>query len=259
LVQYDVLRFSVYQPRFGAASAEPCLLTSGGQQWDHRKPTHCPACHGCGQSGGELILGLNTATPINDPVALSGGTPIRMIMKSSFQTPTNIGRTLFNAFVDTGSPAIIFPSSMLPVCATPLSIYYCPATSMTQLATFDPSGANLTVAFRVPNATMLSASGNNAFPDLGGMLSSGTFVWGLPFFYGRVVYIVYGPVTGSVTWNPPMWAYSGSSLPPPSITNVTPAQAGGGATVAIRGLYFGATLGAVSFGGRTEMPTTWSD
>lgn len=161
---------------------------------------------GAVNEGGDLIFGLNTATPINDPVALSGSATIHTIMKSSFQTPTTFNGVQSNAFVDTGSDAMFFPSTM-PQCASPLMVFYCPNSSTTLIAQIDPAAANVSVPFQVGNATTLAATGFTAFPNIGGNFGSG-FLWGMPFFYGKIVYIVYGPVTGSVTWNSPMWAFS---------------------------------------------------
>lgn len=161
---------------------------------------------GAVNEGGDLIFGLNTATPINDPTALSGSAIIHTIKKSAFQTPTTFNGVLSNAFVDTGSDAMFFPSTM-PLCGSPLAGFYCPNSSMTLIAQIDPAAANVSVPFQVDNATTLAATGLTAFPNIGGRFGSG-FLWGMPFFYGRIVYIVYGPVTGSVTWNSPMWAFS---------------------------------------------------
>jgi hypothetical protein len=161
---------------------------------------------GAVNEGGDLIFGLNTATPINDPMALSGTATIHTIKKSAFQTPTTFNGVQSNAFVDTGSDAMFFPSTM-PSCASPLAVFYCPNSSTTLIGQIDPAAANVSVPFQVDNATTLAATGLTAFPNIGGKFGSG-FLWGMPFFYGRIVYIVYGPVTGSVTWNSPMWAFS---------------------------------------------------
>ncbi|HZP32735.1 MAG TPA: DUF3443 family protein [Candidatus Acidoferrales bacterium] len=161
---------------------------------------------GAVNEGGDLIFGLNTVTPFNDPMALSGSATIHIINKSAFQTPTMFNGVLSNAFVDTGSDAMFFPSTM-PSCGGLLGSFYCPNSSTMLAAQIDPAAANLPVAFQVDNATTLTATGLTAFPNIGGNFGSG-FLWGIPFFYGRIIYIVYGPVTGSVTWNPPMWAFS---------------------------------------------------
>jgi len=51
-------------------------------------------------------------------------------------------------------------------------------------------GSSGSVDFSVANADVLFGGGNVAFANLGGSAGQGatTFVWGLPFFYGRSVF-----------------------------------------------------------------------
>jgi hypothetical protein len=48
-----------------------------------------------------------------------------------------------------------------------------------------PSG---TVSFQIGNFDSLTASSNNVFTEIGGE-AAGDFDWGLPFYFGRTVYI----------------------------------------------------------------------
>ncbi len=52
-------------------------------------------------------------------------------------------------------------------------------------------GASNGVGFEIGNATALFASGNTAFNDIGGPFPAGsqTFDWGLPFFFGRNLFV----------------------------------------------------------------------
>ena len=45
------------------------------------------------------------------------------------------------------------------------------------------------VKFKIMDASVLSSSANFAFNNLGGTNASNAFDWGLPFFFGRKVYI----------------------------------------------------------------------
>jgi hypothetical protein len=216
------------------------------------------SANGATSAGGSLILGIGTNAPINDPTALSGGTPIRTVGGTAFQIATDIDGNTMTFFLDTGTFAdLLVPSAVpsLTLCSPPT--FYCPTTEKTLTATVGPSTRSAPLTFKVANADTLLNSGNTAFNNLGADL--GFFLWGLPVFYDKYVYMVYGPVNiGAISWSPPMWAYSGSSLPPPSITSLVPNRAAVGVAVRINGLYFG-TQGSVTFGGRAVTPNSWSD
>jgi uncharacterized protein DUF3443 len=113
------------------------------------------------------------------------------------------------SFLDTGSNGFFFLDSSttgLPACK-PANGFYCPSSqaklSATNIGTNDVQS---TVSFTIDNATSLfSVNGNAVFPTLGGPLG-GLLDWGLPFFYGRSVYVaIFGASTpGGVG---PYWAY----------------------------------------------------
>jgi len=128
------------------------------------------------------------------------------------------GATNTHSIIDSGSNALFFsaPVSLLPPCASPNSEWYCPPSTtplsaINEGATGTPSG---TVTFQVGNATALFGSGNSVFGELAGTMPSNLtgFDWGLPFFFGRSVYVGIEPYTG-LTLTPtnlgivPFWAY----------------------------------------------------
>ena len=70
-----------------------------------------------------------------------------------------------------------------------LSGFYCPTAETKFTATNTGSnGASGTVTFNIANARTLLNSGNTAFNNLGGGFA-GSFDYGLPFFFGRNVYV----------------------------------------------------------------------
>ena len=95
-------------------------------------------------------------------------------------------------FFDTGSNGYFFDSS-IQQCSDG-SGFYCPAATLSESATNQSVGgpASDVVSFTVANADSLN-SNDAAFDNLGGTLDGGTtydgFDWGLPFFFGRTVYI----------------------------------------------------------------------
>jgi len=123
--------------------------------------------------------------------------------------------TIFNGisyggFIDTGSNGLYFPSpssSLLPDCPLPNSDFYCPSSLRSFSATNtgasgSPSGV---LSFEIGNADSLFNSNNNVFVELGGV-GVGEFDWGLPFLFGRNVYIgIEG--RGSSLGSGPYWAY----------------------------------------------------
>jgi hypothetical protein len=118
--------------------------------------------------------------------------------------------TTYEGFLDSGSNAYFFlDSSVLsevPDCPSPESGFYCPSSPMKLKATNNPgsgSGATSTVNFTVANASQLFSNASDfVFPTLGGP-NPNTFDWGLPFFFGRNVFVAFEPPAGSG----PYWAY----------------------------------------------------
>jgi hypothetical protein len=65
------------------------------------------------------------------------------------------------------------------------------------------AGASGTINFTIDNAnTLFSSPADAVFPTLGGSNPS-TFDWGLPFFFGRNVFVAFESPFGSG----PYWAY----------------------------------------------------
>ena len=97
------------------------------------------------------------------------------------------------AVFDTGSNGYFFNSS-IEQCADEPG-FYCPASTLSETATNKSVGSSVSgvVTFSVSNADTLFNSNNAAFDDLGGTFDGRTtydgFDWGLPFFFGRIVYL----------------------------------------------------------------------
>lgn len=113
------------------------------------------------------------------------------------------------AFIDSGSNGYFFPSRSLPNCADAPD-FYCPKSgdspiSVPQTATIvGRNGVSANVGFTVANADQAFATNASALPGLAGSTAilggglGGTFDWGLPFFYGRTVYVLFeGQTLGS--------------------------------------------------------------
>ena len=100
--------------------------------------------------------------------------------------------TPYPGSISSGANANYFLSSAItgyPSC--PTSGFYCPSADQTVSVTnAGTNGTSGTVTFIVGNGDTLVSSGNFAFSNLGGPSGSRTsgFLFGIPFFYGRVVY-----------------------------------------------------------------------
>jgi hypothetical protein len=139
-------------------------------------------------ANGYLILGIGTGGRA-DNTPQSGVTVFPTDANGNFQTYYQ-GQNYPGSFIDSGSNTLYYPDSSLPQC-TGGSGDYCPASlaslSATQVGA-QGSPADI-VPFQIANANqLLSVRSNLAFNDLGSVGSS-FFDWGLPFFYGKSVYV----------------------------------------------------------------------
>jgi hypothetical protein len=151
---------------------------------------------------GFVLLGIGTQSN-NVP---SGVTSYPASQSGDFITIFN--GASFSGFLDTGSNGLFFPASgVLPNCAAPNAVWFCPPSLTTLSATNQGAFGTPTnaVQFQIGNFVSLIASSNRVFPDTGGN-GPGLFVWGLPFYLGRNVYLGFEG-RGSSLGNGPYWAY----------------------------------------------------
>ncbi len=159
--------------------------------------------------GGTLVFGIGTAS--NNGL---GHAQVYTTDAAGTFTTTYAGRAYPGSFLDTGASVlfILDPQTLgIPVCAahTIASGAYCPSATVSTTAT--TTGANSTsgmVAFSIANANTLLSSPNAAFNDLAVPFGATpeAFVWGLPFFFGRNVFVaIEGQRTPAGAG--PYWAY----------------------------------------------------
>ena len=133
---------------------------------------------------GSLVLGIGTQSN-NVP---SGVTAYILDEYGEFITTFN-NRSYFS-FIDTGSNGLFFPSSgLLPKCGD-YSDWFCPSstTSLSSVIRGASGSPSSVVSFQISNFDSLLDSSNNVFADIGGN-DVGQFDWGLPFFFGRDIYM----------------------------------------------------------------------
>jgi hypothetical protein len=155
---------------------------------------------GAASATGALYFGIGTQS--NNTMPSSANVFLLDTTYEQFITTSYKGTTNSESYVDSGSNGLFFDDLTIAICTNTQfdgqgSDWYCPGSALSLSATnsggagSSGSTANNTVSFSVANAnTLFSANNGNdtAFDNLGGSGSTGTFDWGLPFFYGRAVY-----------------------------------------------------------------------
>jgi hypothetical protein len=125
----------------------------------------------------------------------------------SFTTSFN-GTAYPGSFLDSGSNGYFFLSSSVSGIAgcSDAPGFYCPSSTANLSATNEgTNGTSGTVNFSIANADTLFDSNDTALADLGGE-GSDFFDWGLPFFFGRNVFVaIQGQNAPGGT--APYWAY----------------------------------------------------
>ena len=128
---------------------------------------------------GTLTFGI--ATQGNNAL----GTATVYTTDPSGQLRTTYNGTQLTGFFDSGSNGNFFHDSSIPVCS---SKFYCPTTTLQlQGNVAGLNGAATTIGFTVESISTIAAN-VSAAPVGGDAFTSGTFDWGLPFFFGRTVY-----------------------------------------------------------------------
>jgi len=162
---------------------------------------------------GSMIFGIGTQSNNGLGSALAQAAD-----KSTGNFNTTFNGVLYsNSYIDSGSNGLFFldsTTSSLPNCSSSSGVdgFYCPAapvnfTAITSAPNPNGSGSTVSanIAFSIANAVSLIDSPNTTFNNLGGP-SPGVFDWGLPFFFGRTVFIGIESQQ-SAAGTGPYWAY----------------------------------------------------
>jgi hypothetical protein len=143
---------------------------------------------GATTASGSLIFGIGTQS--NNGL---GGATVLTVDPNTGNIVTAFSNVSYtNSYIDSGSSAIFFGSSLFPICTGTGTGFYCPSTTQSLSATLQGTNrAMSTVSFSVGNADQLfgtnpsfMAFNNIALPNP----DPAGFAWGLPFFFGRNVF-----------------------------------------------------------------------
>jgi hypothetical protein len=152
-----------------------------------------PAATGAQSASGTLTLGINI-----DGTNQLGTTPLLTVSSIGAFT-TSFAGTVYTSYISSAATTNYFPSSTITLCDD--SNFYCPATPLTETATLiGANNAQVVETFAVTNADV--DFGNADFSALPGLSEpySANFIWGVPFFYGKSVYLLYaGQTVAGVT------------------------------------------------------------
>ncbi len=137
---------------------------------------------------GSLIFGIGTQT--NNQM----GSGVVLTTDSLGDITTVLaGKSLPTSFIDSGSNGLFFDSSTIPNCPSNTATgFYCPSALSAMSATLVGANAvQATVSFSIDNANLMFAdSAKTVLPALSGPSGdNSSFDWGLPFFFGRRVFI----------------------------------------------------------------------
>jgi Protein of unknown function (DUF3443) len=153
---------------------------------------------------GKLLLGINTR-PNN---ALGSASVFKTDQAGNIATTYN--NATMDGFIDSGSNALFFDNGSIPQCDPSLAPgFYCPSELLVlgAINTGRQGSAFGLVTFDVANALSLAATGNKVFYDVAGTFGGSFFDFGLPFFFGRNVYIGIDGQTTSGAGTGPFFAY----------------------------------------------------
>ncbi|MGA2074271.1 MAG: DUF3443 family protein [Terriglobia bacterium] len=169
------------------------------------------AAAGAATSTGSLIFGIGTQT--NNAL---GTAEVYGVTDQAYFTTTYNGTQYSNRFIDSGSNANYFLDSATLGnldCADNTG-WYCPAaTDSFTVTNTGTNGTTGSLTFSIENADSLFSTGYAAFNDLGGdsgnSPSTDYFDFGVPFFYGRNVFVGIAGQTVTGVTNVPygFWAY----------------------------------------------------
>jgi hypothetical protein len=152
---------------------------------------------------GALIFGIDTQANNN----IGFATVYAADSSGNFKTTYN-GTPLRSSFLDSGSNGLFFPDTSIPRCPVSRS-FYCPVPAFSSSAVNTSFGGAVfgPVNFTIENLDALDSTVRAA--SVGGSIgrsNSNTFDWGMPFFFGRTVFVA---IDGAITQHGrgPYWAY----------------------------------------------------
>ncbi|MEX3941007.1 DUF3443 family protein [Paraburkholderia sp. BR10937] len=156
-----------------------------------------PAVTSSGSTSATGFLTFGIGTQSNNAVPTSGIQKLTTDHYGNVQSASLSGTSVSAAFFDTGSNGLFFPDSTLSSTMCKLAIgFYCPASTVSRTPSVTGfNGTNVSAGLSIANALNLFEDGGFAYGNVGGIMTGVAFDFGMPFFYGRTVYVNYDPNT----------------------------------------------------------------
>ncbi|MFM0737322.1 DUF3443 family protein [Paraburkholderia xenovorans] len=133
---------------------------------------------------GTMVFGIGTAS--NNQ--LGSASVLTLDASGNISTVFN-GRSLPNSFIDSGTQILIFPFEGGPVCASEPD-FYCPTSTQTLSAEMvGANGVHKLVSFQIESPESVDPNRSAANIGKSSDLAQGSFLWGMPFFFGRKVFV----------------------------------------------------------------------
>ncbi len=134
---------------------------------------------------GSLLFGLGTQS--NNVL---GAAQVYGVDRLGLFSTIYKGLNYSSSFIDSGSNGLFFQDASIPLCST--QGFYCPPQLLNLSAVIQgTNGANASISFSVANANALFAANPTyaVFNDIAASAAATVFDWGLPFFFGRSVFV----------------------------------------------------------------------
>ena len=163
------------------------------------------AAAGALTASGTLTFGINTQS--NNQLGSAVVVPTNT---SGNFTTVYKNTTMPNSYIDSGSNGLFFNDRSLAGCTGSYPGFFCPGSSTSLSATLSTANSGTaTVNFAVGDGSVLLNSPNYAIPTLAGAGGRFSFDWGLPFFFGRTVFVgIQGKSIVGTTLTGPLFAYN---------------------------------------------------
>jgi hypothetical protein len=140
---------------------------------------------------GEVIFGLGTQT--DNALPTSNLTVLGANASGDFDATYDGNPTVLPALIDSGVNYYAFDDPTIAVCTSAAWVgFYCPAVAPQSAYAINSgigaNGGSGTVNFAIADPDTFVANAS-AYTNLAGGGGTSTFTWGMPFFYGRKVYV----------------------------------------------------------------------
>ncbi|MEM5313580.1 DUF3443 family protein [Paraburkholderia sp. JHI869] len=152
-----------------------------------------PAVTSSGSTSATGFLTFGIGTESNNVLPASGIQKLTTDHYGNVQSASLSGTSVSGAFFDTGSNGLFFADSTLPSCKGATG-FYCPTSTVSRTPSVTGfNGTSVSIGLSIANALSVFEDGGFAYDNVGGPFTLGSFDFGMPFFYGRTVYVNYDP------------------------------------------------------------------